>query len=167
MPAAAPLPRPTTSLSEEYWKKNLKKLVPDGNFFIVCRHQFLYFCECDGLMNCLMHPWVLLLNCCVGPGLFSTSTVRNGSAKQRWAWLWTLGRPCGCGPGRSGKVGVSGVTGAVAGEAWTGQLVLHSATVVSAGAASGRLLFPVRREKEKMCVWYSRWGVGEGAESRP
>ena len=42
------------------------------------------------------------------------------------------------------------------GEAWTGQLVPHSATVVSAGAASGRLMLPVRRENERMCVWYSR-----------
>ena len=40
----------------------------------------------------------------------------------------------------------------VAGEVWTGQLVLHSATVVSAGAGSWQLLCPVRRGNERLCV---------------
>lgn len=142
-------------------EKNLKKLVPDGNFFTVYRHQFRCFCECDGLMNCLVHPWVLFLNCCVGPGLFCVGTPWNGSAKQRWAQLWTLCWSRGRGLGTGGKTGASGVTGGVAGEAWTGQLVLLSSTMVAAGATSWGLLFLGRirrRENEMMHLWYSKWG---------
>ena len=41
---------------------------------------------------------------------------------------------------------------AAAREAWTGHLVLYSATVVSAGATSWQLLSPVRRGSERACV---------------
>ena len=53
----------------------------------------------------------------------------------------------------AGPVGaVRADVGRLAGEAWTGQVVLHSATVVSAGAGSWQLLSPVRRENERVCV---------------
>lgn len=85
------------------FEKNLKKLAPDGNFFVLHGYQSLGFCECDGLMNCLMHPWVLFLNWDVGRNLLSAGSPRNSSAEQRWAWCSALCWACRVGPGRDGE----------------------------------------------------------------
>lgn len=77
------------SLHEEHCK-NMKKLVPDGQFS-PC------LCECDGLVNCLLHPWVLFLSCDGGLGLLRADAQR--SSYQAEMSLSALGWSCGCGLG--------------------------------------------------------------------
>lgn len=70
--------------------ENMKKLVPYGKFF-------LCVCECDGLMNGLLHPWVLFLSCDGGPGLLSADSQRNSYQAETSSivstrlvlWVWT------------------------------------------------------------------------------
>lgn len=81
--------------------------------------------QCGGFMNCLMHPWVLFLNCDVGLNVLSPDTPRNSSAEQTWPWLWALCWSCGCGAGqRWGRLAGSDTNCRGSGGVWTSQLAL-------------------------------------------